>query len=155
MSEERLFTGAYTNTVDDRGRVAVPSELRTPLIDGFVVSAWTDGGLLVCTQDIWQQMKGVLSEGSLSVLPKRDIERLLEPRSFDAHVDDQGRVLIPPILRTYSGLDYHTKGVFLGLGDHIEIWELRRWRNHEANILTLAQRSLPGLIPLLPEEPLV
>ena len=37
-----MFTGEYRHTVDDKGRVAVPSRFRAQLDDGAVVSRWLD-----------------------------------------------------------------------------------------------------------------
>jgi MraZ protein len=46
--------------------------------------------------------------------------------AVDCALDGQGRILIPPELREYAGLQRDV--VLLGLNDHIEVWSLDRWR---------------------------
>ncbi|MCD8364830.1 MAG: division/cell wall cluster transcriptional repressor MraZ, partial [Clostridiales bacterium] len=47
----------------------------------------------------------------------------------DCEVDKQGRVLIPPKLREYAGLQKEV--VLAGVGNRIEIWSTERWQENE------------------------
>lgn len=81
--------------------------------------------LLVYPLNEWE-----LIETKLASLPSfnpaaRRIQRLLVGHATDAEMDNQGRVLLPPLLREYAGLD--KKAVLLGQGKKFELWDEAHW----------------------------
>ena len=100
-----VFTGEYRHTVDDKGRIAVPSKFRAQLDGGAVVSRWIDGCLAIHTSD----RLGTLAD-KIAALPVTDASARLFGRSVfagatEADLDRQGRVLLPAYLREGIGLD--------------------------------------------------
>jgi len=53
----------------------------------------------------------------------------------DVEIDSASRVLIPPELREWAGMEKDVK--FMGMGSHFELWDKARYDAREA--LTLAQ----------------
>jgi MraZ protein len=45
------------------------------------------------------------------------------PTAFQAEIDRQGRVLVPPQLRRWASLEGEV--VVIGIGDGIEVWDAR------------------------------
>ncbi|MEW5991935.1 MAG: division/cell wall cluster transcriptional repressor MraZ [Chloroflexota bacterium] len=123
-----MFTGEYRHTVDDKGRLAVPSRFRAQLDGGAVVSRWIDGCLAIHTRSGWAEL-----ETKVSALPLTDASARLFSRSVFAgaseiDLDRQGRVLLPPFLREELGLV--TEVVVLGARDHAEIWAPATWTEY-------------------------
>ena len=54
-------------------------------------------------------------------------------------LDRQGRVLLPPPLRTQS--DMSERAVIIGCGDYIEIWDPDRWQVEQTAVQ--AEQSEP------------
>ena len=55
----------------------------------------------------------------------RTFSRFVFSGAFEVELDGQGRVVVPPGLREWAGLEGETVGV--GSRDHIELWEPRKW----------------------------
>src|SRR3954449_8264937 len=51
-----VFTGEYRHSVDDKGRLAVPSKFRAQLDAGLVVSRWLDACLAIHTRSGWDAL---------------------------------------------------------------------------------------------------
>jgi MraZ protein len=123
-----VFTGEYRHTVDDKGRIAVPSRFRAQLDGGAVVSRWIDGCLAIHTRTGWS----ALAE-KIAALPVTDASARLFGRSIfagatEADLDRQGRVLLPAYLR--EGVGLATDAVVVGARDHAEIWAPATWAEY-------------------------
>lgn len=55
----------------------------------------------------------------------RRIQRLLIGHATDVEMDNQGRILLPPMLREYAGL--HKRAVLVGQGKKFELWDEAHW----------------------------
>ena len=51
----------------------------------------------------------------------RKMRKLLATSVDDNEMDKQGRLLVPPALRSYAGLDKEV--VVSGTGRHVEVWD--------------------------------
>ena len=123
-----MFTGEYRHTVDDKGRLAVPSRFRAQLDGGSVISRWIDGCLAIHTRAGWADL-----EAKISALPLTDANARLFQRSIfagaaDADLDKQGRVLLPAYLR--EGIGLGNEAIVLGARDHAEIWAPATWATY-------------------------
>ena len=88
-----MFTGEYRHSVDDKGRLAVPSRFRAQLDAGLVVSRWLDACLAIHTKSGWDALaeKGVPEDLAVRVVaavgaPGRPLPLMLvaEARAGDA-----------------------------------------------------------------------
>jgi MraZ protein len=123
-----VFTGEYRHTVDDKGRLAVPSRFRAQLGGGGVISRWIDGCLAIHTKAGWAEL-----EAKIAALPVTDGNARLFSRSIfagaaDADLDKQGRVLLPAYLR--EGIKLGGEAIVLGARDHAEIWAPETWATY-------------------------
>ena len=48
-------------------------------------------------------------------------------------VDGAGRILLPPVLREYA--EFIQEVVFVGVGDHVEMWDRQRWSDYRQLVL--------------------
>ena len=125
-----MFRGVNTLTLDTKGRMAMPTRYRDRVIElsegKLVVTIDTDERcLLLYTLPDWEQI-----ERKLDALPSfnaqaRRIQRLLMGHATDVEMDGNGRVLLPPPLREYAGLDKHV--VLIGQGKKFELWDEQLW----------------------------
>ena len=89
-------------------------------------------------------------ERKLDALPSfnaqaRRVQRLLMGHATDSDMDNNGRLLLPPPLRQYAGLDKHV--VLIGQGKKFEIWDATVWNERRDDWLaeeTVGDEPLPA-----------
>lgn len=128
-----MFMGQYNHTVDAKGRLSIPSKFREQLGDEFVVTKGMDGCLFVYDNENWSELqKKLMSLPTLTNKDARFLNRYFLSGAMQVEVDKQGRILLPPTLRTSAGLERDV--VLAGVGDRIEIWDQNKWENLETDM---------------------
>lgn len=122
-----MFLGEYSHSLDEKGRIVMPSKFRAGLASGLVVTKGQERCLYVFAMETWDQ-----ESKRVQRLPRTDRRARNFSRSFFASASDQtldraGRCQIPEPLRTYAGLDRDVTVV--GVSDRIEIWNTETWRS--------------------------
>lgn len=123
------FTGEFRHTMDAKGRLIVPSQTREELEgDGLVLSVWMEGCIAVWSPETWERLNASLEGLGKSQAAARKVHRMIFPTVNQQKVDKQGRISIPPSLREKTGIEREV--VVIGVGDHAEIWDPARLRDH-------------------------
>ncbi len=128
-----MFHGTFEHTIDDKGRVSVPARFRDVLLashdDRVVITNFFIGSqrcLDVYAVAAWQEL-----EERLRARPQFD-QRLMRFQNYyfaaahDCVIDKQGRILLPPSLREYAGLNRDV--VFTAALGKFRIWDLQQWK---------------------------
>lgn len=146
-----MFRGANVANMDAKGRIVMPTRYRACLHSGGIVTIDTEERcLLLYPQAVWEEI-----EGKLATLPSfntqaRRIQRLLIGHATEVELDAQGRMLLPPLLREYAGLD--KRAVLVGQGKKIELWAETHWQESRSLWLKEELRldgELPEVVKLL------
>ena len=124
-----MFLGQYEHTVDEKGRMTIPSGYRDLLDGSAYVTRGFDQNLLVLPPDKFHQLAESISDASMTGSDGRDFRRWIFSSASRVDVDKAGRILIPQFLRTFAGLD--SDAVVVGNGTYFEIWSADQWRQHE------------------------
>lgn len=127
-----VFLGEFDHTIDDKGRLTMPAKYRDPLRAGVVVTRGIDRCLTVYTRAAFESVAQGIADFPFTDPNNRDFFRLMFANSADVYPDGQGRILVPPRLRTYANLG--TEAVIVGLHDKFEIWNPDDWAAKEDNI---------------------
>jgi MraZ protein len=119
------FFGRYEHSLDDKGRVILPSKFRGPFERGGYLTQYQDGCLSLWTPDEFESQMEVVQERAASSKSDRNLARLWASTSHEVEVDRQGRMAIPSHLRDFAGLDGDV--LVHGAIDRIELWNPTRW----------------------------
>jgi len=140
-----VFTGEYRHTVDDKGRIAVPSKFRAQLSEGAVISRWLDACLAIHTKGGWDALATKVAGLPIADAGSRLFQRYVFAGAFEAELDRQGRVVVPAYLREWAGLE--SDAVIVGSRDHAEIWAPGRWEEYRQALESPDElaRALDGL----------
>lgn len=122
------FLGTYTPRLDDKGRLILPAKFRPQLAGGLVMTRGQERCLFVLPMDEFRRMHDQLRTAPVTSKQARDYLRVFLSGANDEVPDKQGRISIPPMLRTYAGLDRDV--AVIGTGTRVEIWDLAAWETY-------------------------
>ena len=127
-----MFLGEYTHTVDDKGRLTIPAKYRGLLAAGLVVTRGFDQNLMMFPLDGWQELANRIAQRPLSDEGMRSFRRRVFSGAVDLSPDRQGRILLPPYLRQFAGINGEV--VIAGMFNYLEIWNSADWQIVRADI---------------------
>ena len=122
-----MFLGTHTPRLDEKGRLILPAKFRDELADGLVITRFQERCLAVWPMatfvEVAQSVRGATSSQQV-----RDYQRMLASGASDEVPDKQGRITIPPHLRSYAGLDKEC--VVVGAINRVEVWDAATWEQY-------------------------
>ena len=143
-----MFFGTYTPKLDDKGRLILPAKFRDQLAGGLMVTRGQEHCLYVWPQAEVERITDRLREAPVSNKATRDYVRMFSSASSDETPDKQGRITIPPMLRTYAGLQKEC--VVIGAMNRVEIWDATAWAEYEASQEEAFSELSEDVIPTTP-----
>lgn len=140
-----MFRGVTALTLDSKGRLAVPAKFREVLQlragGKLVVTADSALCLLVYAAPDWEPIQQRLMGLSSFNTRTRDLQRLLVGNASDVELDGAGRILIPPSLRKFAGLDKDV--ALVGQGARFELWDEAKWDAQMDKSIALNEEGIP------------
>lgn len=119
-----MFMGEFHHTLDEKGRIILPSKIRFELGENFIVTRGLDNCLYVYSEDGWNNIINKYKE-----LPNtkdaRNFMRFFLSGATQNNTDKQGRLNISQSLIKYASLNREC--IIIGVNDHLEIWSEENW----------------------------
>jgi MraZ protein len=142
-----VFLGTHTPKLDEKGRLILPAKFRDELADGLVITRAQDRCLAIWPVATFIEQTQALRNAPSSSKQVRDYQRMLASGASDETPDKQGRITIPPHLRTYAGLDKDC--VVVGAMNRVEVWDAAAWESYageqETAFAEMNDEVFPGL----------
>ena len=137
-----MFVGTFEHSLDDKGRVVLPSSFRAQIVDkGFLsqldrcLGLWTEEGFA----EVARELNAKIKSGDAP----QEARRAFAANAHEVRTDTQGRITIPQRLRDFAHLERDV--VVIGAIDRVEIWDAARWADQSA----LADDSLTRAVTAL------
>jgi MraZ protein len=124
-----MFIGEYKHSIDDKGRLAVPSKFRQELKGGAIVTRGLDRCLFLFSSKEWEELAKKLIALPIAQANSRAFIRLMLAGAMEVRLDNQGRILIPDYLREYSNIQ--RQAIIAGLYNRVEIWDEENWKQYK------------------------
>ena len=121
-----MFIGQFEHSLDNKNRLFIPAKFRLGK-DKFVVTRGLEACLFLFPQGGWQEIMQKLNGLPLGKTEARSFMRLFASGAQECDVDQQGRILVPQLLKGYAGI--RNKVTVIGVVNRIEIWDQARWNN--------------------------
>jgi len=140
-----MFMGEYHHTIDDKGRLIIPSKVRINLGENFIITRGLDGCLFIYPKVEWDKIINKYKK-----LPdtknKRQFMRIFLSGATVCEYDKQGRINIPAPLITFASL---TKDcIIIGVDERLEVWSKEKWEefinDNEDNLSSIADELFMG-----------
>ncbi|MEO0107139.1 MAG: division/cell wall cluster transcriptional repressor MraZ [candidate division WOR-3 bacterium] len=131
------FRGFFKHIIDERKRLAIPSQFRTVLIaesEGKVVmTPGYDNEIAVYALKTWQEFENKeLLSLSMDKIQARRYRRHFTFGIKEDHLDAQGRILIPDFLLEYSGIKKDV--IVVGEIDYFSLWSPENYQKIKEQI---------------------
>jgi MraZ protein len=123
-----VFLGTHTPRLDEKGRLFLPAKFRDDLSEGLVVTRGQERCLYLWPAAEFRAFTAGLRKDSMTSKKNRDYMRMLFAGASAENADRQGRVTLPPMLRSYAGLERDC--VVIGAYNHVEIWDAAAWEHY-------------------------
>lgn len=127
-----MFLGQYEHTIDEKGRITIPSKFREELGEEFFVTQGFDGNLQAFPVALFEQLSSQVRSISYLDPNSRRLRRILFSNAERTKFDSVGRILLPSFLRETANL----KGiaVIVGSGEYFELWSPEKWAAQQTSL---------------------
>lgn len=119
-----MFIGEYHHTIDEKGRLTIPSKLREALGQNFILTRGLDGCLFLYSNEEWTNVVNKYKELP-NVKEARNFMRFFLSGATICEFDKQGRINITSPLINYASLSKNC--IIIGVNDRLEIWSEENW----------------------------
>jgi MraZ protein len=123
-----MFRGRVVHTIDSKGRLSIPVGFRMELMrHGERAPFLTQQPecLALYPYEAWREIERELGASSPLAPEVWELQRYLVSGAEECPLDRQGRIAIPPHLRTHASLEKEV--TIAGVGPRIEIWDRGRF----------------------------
>jgi len=121
-----VFFGTYTHTIDAKGRTALPVKLREALAAAdeprlVLMRNSLSRSILALPQSAWTKVtENVMASSPFDAVAQRNVLKYVAS-AHPVDLDQSGRLLVPPDLRTWAGLQRDV--VWAGMGPHVILFD--------------------------------
>jgi len=117
-----LKTGSAESTLDDKGRVNIPTRFREQYQEKLVITRGMEPCVWILTPAAWEHFRKNLCNSEVFTQEERRLfEDTLLNLGDEVELDKAGRIAIPSTLRKYANL---TKDcIVISAGDRLSVWD--------------------------------
>lgn len=127
-----MFYGEHEHTIDNKGRLIIPSKFRDSFkeydIEKLYITRGLDKCLFMFTENEWKTQEAKFRAMSFTKPDSRKFNRLYFSGAAQIECDKQGRILIPKYLKDYAAIKRDV--VIIGVSNRIEIWSKDSWNDY-------------------------
>jgi len=123
-----MFFGSYSHTLDNKGRLVIPSKMRGEAGDKLYILKGYEGSLSVYRDVDFQKLTIALENLPFNQKDSRDVQRIALSSVVELEVDAQGRIQLPTKL--LSDFKISRSVIVVGVINHFEIWDVVAWDNY-------------------------
>ncbi len=120
-----MLTGEFRVTMDEKGRILIPSRLRVEMDgDGLYVTRGLENCLWMFLPQGFENLMRTIINGPGAVFNanRRLLQRNIISPAQLCEIDRSGRINIPPTLREFAKLELKEECTLLGSGTYLELW---------------------------------
>ena len=122
-----VFMGEFHQKLDEKGRVTIPTKLRSDLGENFIITRGLDGCVFIYPKEEWNNIIKKYKE-----LPNtkdtRTFMRTFLSCANETSLDKQGRINITSPLMEWASLNKDV--IVIGVNERLEIWSKESWEEY-------------------------
>ncbi len=128
-----MFRGSFEHTLDSKGRLSIPARFREVLLgkgdDRIIITNFAINGIRCL--DVYPLDEWLHFEEEIRKKPKFERRMVLFQNYYlggacECSLDQQGRILIPPLLRHYANLKRDV--IVVAALEKFRVWDKEAWK---------------------------
>lgn len=153
------FTNAYERTIDNKGRLQIPAQIREVLESAnrgrvlYLVPGSRSGTLSVYPEQEFEQMARHMDTEPIPDDDAHTFQQLFYSMAARLDMDKQGRVGLPEAALKYAGIGQEV--MLTGSGNHLDLWNRAvyeefmkknwgRWAEVQQKARAASRKNLPN-----------
>jgi len=127
-----MLMGEYRNSVDEKGRLLLPSRLRNEIAGStLILTRGVDRCLWLFPPEEWKKIsESIMGSSSMFKSKTRLMQRRIIAPAQECEIDKSGRIPISPTLRESAGIKLKDEAVILGIDSYMEIWDVDMYNSY-------------------------
>ena len=121
----KMFMGEYHHSIDEKGRIIIPSKFRCELGDKFIVTRGIENCLFAYPEKEWDKIVEKLNKLPFTKKDARNFSRFFLSGATIVEFDKQGRINLPKNLIEHA--DIEKVCYLIGVSNRFEIWSEANW----------------------------
>ncbi len=120
-----MFTGKYRHSIDDKGRVVLPSAIRSKFggAETCYVAPGTDGQITINPATEFSAYLTAAATAAKTEDERRMVRHMAQ-EAVEQKLDKAGRIMVPEDLRLHARIELASEVMVTGAVTHAEIWNL-------------------------------
>ncbi len=143
-----MFYGEFAHSIDNKGRLILPSKIRevakANFVEKFYVTRGLDKCLFMFSEEEWKAAEQKFKTMSFTKTDARKFNRLYFSGAVEVVADKQGRILLPAYLKDFAGIKRDV--VIIGVSNRVEIWAKDQWQEFYRSNLESFEETAEKLI---------
>ena len=143
-----MFYGEYEHTLDEKGRLIIPSRFRAPIKDNFIDRFFITRGfekcLYVFVEQEWRRIEEKFRQLPFTKSVARSLSRNFFSGACESECDKQGRILVPKRLIDYASLQKDV--AIIGVSKRMEIWDRSSWKEFSEKSLETYEQAAEDIV---------
>jgi MraZ protein len=129
-----MLSGEYSATLDDKGRISIPSRFRDAIPENsLVLTKGIEHCIWAHTLQQWEKVSAKLRNAASISIKKTDmVHHRFVFATYEVEIDKAGRIAVPQKLRDFAGLTRDC--IVASDGNRIELWDAERYAAYEQMI---------------------
>ncbi len=123
-----MFYGEFQHTIDQKGRIIIPSAFREELNVKFMLAKGLEECLFIFSMPRWNSLVEKLETLPLSNTNARSFNRFFFSSAAQCEMDKNYRILVPVDLRNHAELEKDIS--IVGVGNRVEVWSRDKWEKY-------------------------
>ena len=137
-----MLIGTAETTIDDKGRLTLSKNWHPELAPGFFMTRGFDQCLFIFPETVFESIVRDLGGQTIASSDVRAFARHLAVFAEQGKLDRQGRIILPPNLRQFAGVNAQV--MVVGVFDRLEVWDAKTFAEinaqSEANATQVAEK---------------
>jgi len=143
-----MFYGEFAHSIDNKGRLILPSKIRevakANFVEKFYVTRGLDKCLFMFSEEEWKAAEQKFKAMSFTKTDARKFNRLYFSGAVEVVADKQGRILLPTYLKDFARIKRDV--IIIGVSNRVEIWAKDQWQEFYQSNLESFEETAEKLI---------